>query len=72
MAPPLAVSVLAEEMELLCLVRTDFLGAASAASAWAAVESRGEFEPEVLIDVVSQCAEGTLECVVVCLAALLR
>ena len=71
MAPPLAVSVLAEELELLCLVRTDFLGAASAAVAGAAFESRWEFEPEVL-NAVSQCAEGTLECVVVCLAALSR
>ena len=69
MASPLAVGVLPEELELLSLVRTEFLGAASAAVAGAALESRWEFESE-FSNAVSQCAQGTLESGVVGLAAL--
>ena len=69
MASPLAVGVLPEELELLSLVRTEFLGAASAAVAGAALESRWEFESE-LSNAVSQCAQRTLESGVERLAAL--
>ena len=59
MASPLAVGVLPEELELLGLVGAELLGAASAAVAGAALESRWEFESEALY-AVSQCAECTL------------
>ena len=68
-ASPLAVGVLPEELELLSLVRTEFLGAASAAVAGAALESRWEFESE-FSNAVSQCAQRTLESGVESLAAL--
>ena len=58
-AAPLTVGVQPEKLKLLGLVVAEFFCTAATAVAGAAVESRGEFEAEVL-DVFSQCAERTL------------
>ena len=54
-AAPLTVGVQPEKLKLLGLVVTEFLLAATAAIAGAAVEARREFEAEVL-DAFSQRA----------------